>query len=129
MSIYGPNFTTPESRAPYYIKIRRCVIDEYVLTGIDTSCWSVPKQNSREEIEIVVPDINNNTKFYKYVVYNDTACECERGDSALRVSQHENLSVPREGIAYNNHIVSHIPSLANYHRMKHPHYNVYKRSQ
>ena len=88
VSIYGPNFTTPESRAPYYIKIRRCVIDEYAFS-INTACWSVPKNNSRKEIEIVVPDINNNKKFYKYVVYNDTACECGKGNNAMRVPQHK----------------------------------------
>ena len=36
-----------------------------------------------EEIEIVVPDLtnkhrdpNNGNKFYKYVVYNHTSCQC-----------------------------------------------------
>lgn len=96
VSIYGPNFTTPESREPYYIKIRRCVFGAYLLT-VNDKCWSVPKKNSRKEIEIVVPDINNNTKFYKYVVYNDTACECgykrpSRNAQYKRLESHEGIT-------------------------------------
>ena len=29
-----------------------------------------------EEIEIVVPDTSNKTKFYSYVIYNHTSCKC-----------------------------------------------------
>ena len=91
MSIYGPNLTTPESRTPYYIKIRRCIINDGVFFTSVPLCWSFPKENSRQEIEIVVPDINDNTMFYKYVVYNDTACECSTSNGASEIAQHKHL--------------------------------------
>ena len=91
MSIYGPNLITPESRTPYYIKIRRCIINEDVRFTSDFLCWSVPKEKSRQEIEVVVPDINNNTMFYKYVVYNDTACECSISNGSSKIAQHKHL--------------------------------------
>ena len=92
VSIYGPNLITPESRTPYYIKIRRCIINEDVFFTSNPQCWSVPKENSRQEIEIVVPDINDNSMFYKYVVYNDTACKCmTRNNGAFDIAQHKHL--------------------------------------
>ena len=71
MSIYNENFTTPESREPYFIKVHRCI----------KACWTgrsidMPIALTQTEIEIVVADINNQTKFYKYVVYNHTRCGC-----------------------------------------------------
>ena len=67
LSIYGENFETPKSREPYFITVHRCV----------TLCegwhgWPYPKKH--KEVEIVVPDLNNKTKFYKYVVHNHTSC-------------------------------------------------------
>ena len=102
MSIYGDKFYTPESREPYFIKIQRCVTTignwkQFLNSDIDSDeCWSVPAKNGsvRKEIEIVVPDINNGTKFYKYVVYNDTACEC---GTEQDVKQHKN-DLPQESM-------------------------------
>ena len=75
VSIYGENFETPKSRAPYFIKIHRCV----------KHCDSkeLPKATLWKEVEIVVPDINNQTKFYKYVVNNHTACGCHHAEQKL----------------------------------------------
>lgn len=84
VSIYGENFDTPESREPYFVKVHRCIID-----GVVTSknCW--PAAATQKEIEVVVPDINNKRKFYKYIVYNHTSCECRGGESP---KLHKNLS-------------------------------------
>ena len=77
ISIYNDNFTTPESRVPYFIKVYRCV-------EADPNCGSnkYPVPSNKTEIEIVVPDLTNSyrdlikKKFYKYVVYNHTSCKC-----------------------------------------------------
>ena len=77
VSIYNNNFTTPESRVPYFIEVYRCVNGD---DGCSASMgYSVP--SNKTEIEIVVPDLTNNyregpKRFYKYVVYNHTSCEC-----------------------------------------------------
>ena len=85
VSIYGPNFDTPSNREPYFIKIYRCVTSD---CNAD-NCWAVPKKNARREITIVVPDINNKAKFYKYIVFNHTACECSRSNAYYRTkTQH-----------------------------------------
>ena len=74
VSIYGENFETPESREPYFITTHRCV--KQCING-----W--PNATSWKEIEIVVPDINNQTKFYKYVVNDHTSCAC--GDTEQKL--------------------------------------------
>ncbi|CAB3988101.1 Hypothetical predicted protein [Paramuricea clavata] len=70
VSIYNEDFTTPESREPYFIKVHRCIIP----------CWhssiEMPVALTQKEIEIVAADINNQTKFYKYVVYDHISCKC-----------------------------------------------------
>ena len=80
VSIYNENFTTPESRIPYFIEVHRCV-----LAGPDDDCKAAlyPMANDTKDIEIVVPDLTNNDrnpakkpKFYRYVVYNHTSCKC-----------------------------------------------------
>ena len=77
VSIYNNNFTTPESKVPYFIEVYRCV------SAADLNCGTgyYPMPSRRKEIEIVVPDLTNNYRgssklFYKYVVYNHTSCEC-----------------------------------------------------
>ena len=84
ISIYNNDFTTPPSRFPYFIEVYRCVKGNYDCT-ISTGYYPVPLK--KETIEIVVPHLTNNDrdpknlpKFYKYVVYNHTACKC--GNSA-----------------------------------------------
>ena len=95
VSIYGDNFVTPGSRMPYHVKTQRCAIEKsdkpvdqdgfYV-----RNCSPVPKK--REEMEIVVPDINDPKKFYKYIVYNHTSCECDTASrSGKNVSLHKTL--------------------------------------
>ena len=80
ISIYNNDFTTPQSRFPYFIEVYRCV------KGNDKCSFnnSYPVPLKKETIEIVVPVTNNDLDpknewkptFYKYVVYNHTACEC-----------------------------------------------------
>ncbi|CAB4017521.1 Hypothetical predicted protein [Paramuricea clavata] len=89
VSIYGANFNTPKSREPYFVRIQRCVMGN---NNLPCWFWSVPRENSRKEVEIVVPDINDKTKFYKYVVYNDTACECQCSGAQNSVTQHKRLA-------------------------------------
>ena len=93
MSIYNDNFTTPESREPYFIKVHRCIIP----------CWynstGMPIALIQKEIEIVVADINNPTKFYKYVVYNHTKCGCDK-HNVRKNELHKNL-VSNEGKRFN----------------------------
>ena len=79
VSIYNDNFTTPESRVPYFIAVYRCV-------EADHNCRinekTYPVQSNKTKIKIVAPDLTNsyrdpfNKKFYKYVVYNHTSCTC-----------------------------------------------------
>ena len=102
VSIYGPDFDInfKKSQEPYFIKINRCITitdtnkydPEIHRLNISTSCWSVPKsQASRQEIEIVVPDLNEK-KFYKYIVFNDSACKC--GNKYHK--QHKNMTGKHE---------------------------------
>ena len=83
VSIYNDNFTTPESRYPYFIEVYRCVKVE--LSKYFSSCKTdkYPVQANMTRIEIVVPDLTNNerdpsktNKFYKYIVFNHTSCKC-----------------------------------------------------
>ena len=87
VSIYNNDFTTPESKVPYFIEVNRCVKADYKCPS-DLNGYPVPSKKT--EIEIVVPDLTNNYRggpktFYKYVVYNHTSCKCgtlkEREDS------------------------------------------------
>ena len=68
VSIYNAMFQTPKSRMPYFIKVQRCL-------SVSLLC-DIPVPVSPAKIEIVVPDINNRAKFYKYIVYNHTYCTC-----------------------------------------------------
>ena len=72
MSIYGDDYKTPHSREPYFIKVHRCL---YAETKYGVFNPGFP--TSKTEVEIVVPDINNRTKFYKYIVYNHTSCAAD----------------------------------------------------
>jgi hypothetical protein len=82
VSIYNDDFTTPPSRPQYFIEVYRCVkLDFGECPSIGPSGYPVP--NTTAEIEIVVPDVTNKDrdpsskkKFYKYVVYNHTSCQC-----------------------------------------------------
>ncbi|CAB3988099.1 Hypothetical predicted protein [Paramuricea clavata] len=85
VSIYNEHFTTPESREPYLIKVHRCIIACRTKTSI-----AMPYALIQKEIEIVVADINNPTKFYKYVVYNHTKCGCDK-HNVTKNELHKNL--------------------------------------
>ncbi len=79
VSIYDDNFTTPESRIPYFIEVYRCV-----LAGPNDNCdnESYPVPVTKIPIEIVVPDLSNTyrdgskPKFYRYVIYTHISCKC-----------------------------------------------------
>ena len=79
ISIYNDNFTTPESRVPYFIAVYRCVEADH---NCPTNNKTYPVQSNKTEIEIVVPDLTNSyrdplkKKFYKYLVYNHISCKC-----------------------------------------------------
>ncbi|XP_046841515.1 uncharacterized protein LOC124435558 isoform X4 [Xenia sp. Carnegie-2017] len=90
VSIYNENFTDiPKDREPYYVKVQRCVIDK---DNVPTCrlCW--PQPMTLTEVEIVVPDLKNYTKFYKYVVYNHISCYWKKTLTALNFSLHKSLS-------------------------------------
>ena len=81
VSIYNDNFTTPDSRVPYFIEVYRCVDAADCSNSSPKPQYPVPLNMT--EIEIVVPGLTNNyqdlqtkPKFYKYVVYNHTTCKC-----------------------------------------------------
>ena len=90
VSIYNNNFTTPESRVPYFIEVYRCV-------EADSNCAAqeYPVPLNKTEIEIVVPDLTNSCrdplikKFYKYVVYNHTSCKCGKLDKKKTLQESE----------------------------------------
>ena len=75
ISIYNENFTTPKDRDPYFIEVYRCVtVDE----KDQAKCGDeYPVPHTWTNITIVVPDLGNNLKFYKYVIYNHTSCKCD----------------------------------------------------
>ncbi|XP_046841143.1 uncharacterized protein LOC124435247 [Xenia sp. Carnegie-2017] len=76
VSIYNENFTDiPKDREPYYVKVQRCIIDKDKIPNC-VFCW--PQPNTTIEVEIVVPDLKNYTKFYKYIVYHHTSCYLEK---------------------------------------------------
>lgn len=86
VSIYNDNFTTPNSRYPYFIEVYRCVkIDNEEIAYISCALDVYPVPITMSKIEVVVPDLTNNgrdpsykKKFYKYIVYNHTSCKCGR---------------------------------------------------
>jgi hypothetical protein len=88
VSIYHENFTTPESREPYFIKVHRCVI------ACPHSSIEMSFALTKKEIEIVVADINNQKIFYKYVVYDHISCVCRNVTQINKL--HKNL-VSNEG--------------------------------
>ncbi len=55
VSIYNDDFTTPESRMPYFIEVRRCV-DGTGCLNTEKNSYPVPVLKM-EKIEIVVPDL------------------------------------------------------------------------
>ncbi|CAB3988097.1 Hypothetical predicted protein [Paramuricea clavata] len=81
VSIYNGDFTTPESREPYFIKVHRCI----------KACWhssiEMPIALTQKEIEIVAADINNQTKFYKYVVYDHISCKCHNVTQIIEINK------------------------------------------
>ncbi|XP_046841513.1 uncharacterized protein LOC124435558 isoform X2 [Xenia sp. Carnegie-2017] len=90
VSIYNENFTDiPKDREPYYVKVQRCIIKKEK-NPTCSLCW--PQPMTWTEVEIVVPDLKNYTKFYKYVVYNHTSCYMSTNSTALNFDQHKNLS-------------------------------------
>ena len=106
VSIYNDNFTTPESRYPYFIELYRCVKVEYPKYFDFCGTDKYPVQASMMKIEIVVPDLTNNEwdasktkKFYRYIVYNHTSCKC----GSLRERKLYNTSLNNLG-RYNNKI-------------------------
>ncbi|CAB4035187.1 Hypothetical predicted protein, partial [Paramuricea clavata] len=97
VSIYNDDFVTPPSRPQYFIKVYRCVeVDFGECPSSGRYVYPVP--NNVGKIEIVVPDItnkdsSNKKKFYKYVVYNHTSCECGKvEDSKRKLYKTENVS-------------------------------------
>ncbi|XP_046841132.1 uncharacterized protein LOC124435234 [Xenia sp. Carnegie-2017] len=89
VSIYDENFTDiPKDREPYYVKVQRCVIEKDKLPKC-VDCW--PQPMTFTEVEIVVPDLKNYTKFYKYIVYNHTSCYLEKNMTAVNFNLHKNL--------------------------------------
>ena len=81
ISIYGDDFAAAASRPQYFIEAYRCVKVEVAECYSGRKGYPVPSKT--EEIQIVVPDTRNRDrdptkkkKFYKYVVYNHTSCEC-----------------------------------------------------
>ncbi|XP_046841523.1 uncharacterized protein LOC124435564 [Xenia sp. Carnegie-2017] len=90
VSIYNENFTDiPKDREPYYVKVQRCIMEKDKIPTCPL-CW--PQPMTLTEVEIVVPDLKNYTKFYKYVVYNHTSCYMSTKLTALNFDQHKNLS-------------------------------------
>ncbi|XP_046841521.1 uncharacterized protein LOC124435562 [Xenia sp. Carnegie-2017] len=89
VSIYNENFTDiPKDREPYYVKVQRCVIKKEK-NPTCSLCW--PQPMTLTEVEIVVPDLKNYTKFYKYIVYNHTSCYLEENVTAVNFNLHKNL--------------------------------------
>ena len=89
VSIYSANFSDiPPHRDPYYIKVYRCVIDSHSWQCGEGS----PKPKFQREIKIVVPDLQNQTKFYKYIVYNHTSCKCQTQNPTFDFDLHKNMS-------------------------------------
>ena len=89
ISIYNANFTTPENRDPYFIEVYRCVSLDIIYD--EEECrdeYLVP--DNWTKIEIVVPDLGNKTKFYKYVIYNHTSCKCDKSEPSIfwNISEH-----------------------------------------
>ncbi|XP_046839447.1 uncharacterized protein LOC124433698 [Xenia sp. Carnegie-2017] len=90
VSIYDKNFTDiPKDREPYYIKVQRCINDK---DNVPTCllCW--PQPMTLTEVEIVVPDLKNYTKFYKYIVHNHTSCYWKNTLTASNFNLHKTLS-------------------------------------
>ena len=90
VSIYNNNFTTPESRIPYFIEVHRCVWAADLICG--TGYYPMPSRKT--EIEIVVPDLTNNYRggpevFYKNVVYNHTSCKCGKPQLDKKITLQE----------------------------------------
>ena len=102
VSVYNENFTTPPGRFEYFIEVQRCV-QAYKdnLDKVDPDCLTIPKHF--ENITIVVPDVTNETIFYKYVVYNHTSCGCGDSDQwKLRDDKEERGTVGLQQIMCEN---------------------------
>ena len=85
-------FTTPKDRDPYFIEVYRCVAVDTFYDVFNCGADKYPVQRTWTNITIVVPDLGNRSKFYKYVIYNHTSCKCENlTDRKLRKEPVEEL--------------------------------------
>ena len=87
VSIYDDKFTTPVGREPFFIQIHRCVP-----RGFPKEIHQWPLADKQNEIEIVVPDLNDAEKFYKYVVFNHTSCKTGHEKPTLHKTLKHNQS-------------------------------------
>ncbi|XP_046839437.1 uncharacterized protein LOC124433692 isoform X2 [Xenia sp. Carnegie-2017] len=94
VSIYSKNFTNiPKDREPFYVKVHRCVLnmkyDGYNVPGLEY----YPQPTKMKEIEIVVPDLKNYKKFYKYIVYDHISCNWKKWlGQPMNFDLHKNLT-------------------------------------
>ena len=79
----------------------RCValatIDDELVCGYD----NYPVPHNWTEIEIVVPDVNNEVfKFYKYIIYNHTSCKCGGTPEAQRIFRNDTVELGEPNICH-----------------------------
>ena len=84
ISLYNENFTTPKDRDPYFVEVYRCVKVDIYKDHQACGGDKYPVPNTWTEMQVVVPDLANKTRFYKYVIYNHTSCKCEFEDPTDR---------------------------------------------
>ena len=77
ISIYNEEFTTPKDRDPYFIEVYRCVAVDTLNDQKKCGDDKYPVPHTWTSITIVVPDLGQTPKFYKYVIYNHTSCKCD----------------------------------------------------
>ena len=101
ISIYNENFTTPQFRSPYFIEVYRCValatIDDEFECGSD----NYPVPHNWTEIEIVVPDLSNEEKFYKFIIYNHTSCTCGGTPEIQKKFRNDTVELGESVMQYN----------------------------
>ena len=102
VSIYNNNFTTPESRIPYFIEVYRCVSAADLNCGVKTGYYPIPSKKTA--IEIVVPDLTSNFRegpkvFHKYVVYSHTSCKCGTSEERQNSTEIRNVAGNHAGQA------------------------------
>ena len=86
ISIYNDNFKTPKNRPPYFIEVYRCVAIDNDEDKEACGDKNYPIPLNWTNIAIVVKDLGDETKFYKYMIYNHTSCAC--GDPAKPERKH-----------------------------------------